>query len=45
MPGLQDETEYFKRLGLPRSVGFVVLRYKIQDGKFAYLAPDLFMFS
>jgi len=44
-PGLQDETEFFKRLGLPRNVGYAVLRYRIKDGKFAYLAPDVFMFS
>lgn len=43
-PGLQDETEYFKRLGLPRSVGFVVVHYKVSKGRLVYLAPRLYMF-
>jgi predicted phosphodiesterase len=45
MPGFQDATEYFKRLGLPRGMGFVVLHYKIADGKFKSLSPELFMFE
>ena len=45
MPGVQDASEYFKRLGLPRGMGFVVLHYRIKDGKFASLSPELFMFE
>lgn len=44
MPGLQDETEYFKRLGLPRCLGFVICEYKIRDAKLVFLAPRLYMF-
>lgn len=43
LPGLQDETEYFKRLGLPRGVGFVIAHYRIQDAKLLSLSPELFM--
>lgn len=43
MPGLQDETEFFKRLGLPRSLGFVVCHYKIDNGRLVYLSPRLYM--
>lgn len=45
MPGFQDATEYFKRLGLPRGMGFVVLHYRIKEGKFVSLSPELFMFE
>ena len=45
LPGLQDATEYFKRLGLPRGMGFVVLHYRIKEGKFISLSPELFMFE
>lgn len=45
LPGLQDATEYFKRLGLPRGMGFVVLHYRIKEGKFVSLSPELFMFE
>ena len=45
LPGVQDETEYFKRLGLPRSVGFCLVYYRIAEGKFAYLRPELHMFA
>lgn len=45
LPGLQDATEYFKRLGLPRGMGFVVLHYRIKDGRFASLSPELFMYE
>lgn len=44
-PGMQDETEFFKRLGLPRSVGFMLIWYSIKDGKFEYLRPELHMFD
>lgn len=42
-PGLQDETEFFKRLGLPRGMGFVIVHYKIEDTRLISLAPELFM--
>lgn len=45
MPGFQDATEYFKRLGLPRGMGFVILHYRIKDGKFVSLSPELFMYE
>ncbi len=45
MPGFQDATEYFKRLGLPRGMGFVILHYSISEGKFVSLSPELFMFE
>lgn len=45
LPGLQDATEYFKRLGLPRGMGFVVLHYRIKEGKFVSLSPELFIFE
>lgn len=42
-PGLQDETEFFKRLGFARSIGFMVIDYEIAKGKFKYLAPKIYM--
>ena len=45
MPGLQDETEFFKRLGLPRGMGFVVVHYRIKNGRLVSLSPELFMFA
>ncbi len=44
-PGVQDETEYFKRLGLPRSVGYIIAHYKIRDAKLVSFAPEVFMFA
>ena len=31
--GTQDETEFFKRLGFGRSIGFHICEYAIQKGK------------
>lgn len=45
VPGMQDATEFFKRLGLPRSVGFLLVYYKIAEGKLVYLRPELHMFA
>jgi predicted phosphodiesterase len=45
LPGFQDATEYFKRLGLPRGMGYCVVHYRIKDGKFVSLSPELFMFE
>lgn len=45
LPGLQDETEFFKRLGLPRGMGWMILRYKIRNGKLVYVQPQLFMIA
>jgi predicted phosphodiesterase len=45
LPGFQDATEYFKRLGLPRGMGFVVLHYRIKEGRFVSLSPELFMYE
>jgi predicted phosphodiesterase len=41
--GMQDETEFFKRLGLPRGLGFQIVHYKIQDARLVSLAPELFV--
>jgi predicted phosphodiesterase len=42
-PGMQDETEFFKRLGFARSIGFMVLEYAIDKGRFTHLAPKVTM--
>lgn len=44
LPGMQDETEYFKRLGFARSIGFTILEYGIEKGRLVHLAPRVFMF-
>ena len=44
LPGLQDETEFFKRLGLARSMGYVKLRYKIRNNKLVSLSSEVKMF-
>ena len=41
--GMQDETEFFKRLGLPRGMGFQIVHYKISNARLVSLAPELFM--
>lgn len=43
--GLQDETEFFKRLGLPRGMGFMVLRYRIEKGQLTMLSPEVFAYA
>lgn len=43
--GLQDETEFFRRLGLPRGMGFMILHYSIDKGRFASLSPELTVFE
>lgn len=45
LPGCQDETEFFKRLGLPRGMGFMVVHYRISDGRLRSFSPELFMFA
>lgn len=45
MPGCQDATEFFRRRGFSRQVGFVVLYYKIHKGKLVYAMPKLYMFG
>lgn len=42
--GLQDETEFFKRKGMARGVGFLLVWYKIREGKFSYLRPEIHAF-
>lgn len=42
-PGMQDETEFFKRLGLPRGMGFVIIHYKIADARLKSFGTELFM--
>jgi predicted phosphodiesterase len=42
--GLQDETEFFKRRGMSRGVGFLLIWYKIREGKFLYLRPEVHAF-
>lgn len=44
-PGLQDETEFFVRLGLPRNLGFMIVHYEIKDGKLVSLCPEAFMYT
>jgi predicted phosphodiesterase len=43
LPGLQDATEFFIRLGLPRSLGWTIISYKIVKGKLESFSPELFM--
>lgn len=45
LPGLQDETEFFKRLGLERSLGFCIVEYEIKKGKLRSFAPRVFMYD
>lgn len=42
-PGMQDETEFFVRLGLPRSLGYMIVRYKIEKGRIVSLSPEVRM--
>lgn len=42
-PGLQDETEFFKRLGFGRSIGWHVCEYEINKGKLKSFCPKLYM--
>lgn len=42
-PGEQDETEFFKRLGLGRSIGFLIVRYAIKKGKVISFSPEIHM--
>lgn len=41
--GVQDETEFFKRLGLMRSIGFQVCEYAIHKGKLVHFSPKVYM--
>lgn len=43
LPGMQDQTEFFVRLGYPRSIGFAIVHYEIRDGGFFSFSPELFM--
>lgn len=43
-PGMQDESEFFSRLGLPRGMGFVIVHYEIREAKLVSFGPELFMF-
>jgi len=45
MPGVQDATEFFRRRGFSRQVGFCLLYYKIEKGKLVYAMPKLYMFG
>lgn len=42
-PGLQDETEFFKRLGLGRSIGWQICEYEIHKGKLKAFSPKVYM--
>lgn len=42
LPGLQDVTEFFVRLGLPRMLGWTIVSYKISKGRLEYFQPKLF---
>lgn len=43
VPGFQDETEFFVRLGLKRQIGYLIVEYEIRKGRFFRLAPHLHM--
>lgn len=43
-PGMQDETEFFKRLGFARSIGFMILHYSIDKGVFKSLSPEIYVY-
>ena len=43
LPGMQDETEFFKRLGFARSIGYTVIEYEIEKGKLVSFAPRVYM--
>lgn len=43
-PGMQDETDFIKRLGLIRSVGFLIAEYHISNARLVSLSPKLFMY-
>lgn len=45
LPGIQDETEFFKRLGLERSIGFCTAEYEIKKGKLKSFSPRVFMYE
>lgn len=45
MPGMQDATEFFRRRGFSRQVGFCLLHYKIHKGRLVYAMPELHMFG
>lgn len=45
LPGLQDETEFFVRLGLPRGMGFVIVHYEIKNGQLVSFTPELHMYA
>ena len=45
LPGLQDETEFFKRLGFSRSLGFTICDYEIAKGRLKMCAPKVYMFE
>jgi predicted phosphodiesterase len=42
-PGMQDETELSKRMGLPKDLGFMVIQYTIRKGQIVAFAPLVFM--
>lgn len=42
--GMQDATEFFIRLRMPRSIGFVAVHYQIQNGKFRYFMPRTYSY-
>lgn len=44
-PGMQDETEFFKRLGYARNMGFLIHRYTIKKGAIKSYSPEAFMFD
>lgn len=43
LPGLQDETEFFVRLGLKRQLGYVIVEYEINNGRFVKFSPSIRM--
>lgn len=45
MPGCQDATEFFRRRGFVRQVGFCLLHYRIYKGEVVYAMPRLYMFG
>lgn len=45
MPGVQDATEFFRRRGFSRQVGFVVMHYEIKRGELKYVMVRPYMFG
>lgn len=45
MPGMQDETEFFKRKGFQRQMGFCIIEYVIEDTRLTRLKVEMIPLS